>query len=101
LCLPLFCRSLGRMNRQAAGQPERWQDDEAVSRRPRRLSVSLTGKALETVRELAQDLEISEGEVVRRALAVLKYVNEKEAQQAVLLVRYPDGQTKDVEFVFT
>jgi hypothetical protein len=63
--------------------------------------VSITGAALESVQELAEELDVSQGEVVRRAIAVLKWVKDMDAQGADLLVRDPDGQTRIFQVIFT
>lgn len=64
-----------------------------------RISVSLTGRAADAVRELAAQLDLSEGDVVRRAIGLLEEITADTEAGAALLLRQPNGETERVRFL--
>ena len=68
---------------------------------PQRVNVSLTGEAADVVRELAARHGVSPAEVVRRALAVQRFIDEETDSGSAFLVRKSNGDTDRIQFVFT
>lgn len=67
--------------------------------RAERISISLTGRAASTTRQLSESLHLSEGDVVRRALSLLAAVTAEEAEGAALMLRSPDGELERIRFL--
>jgi len=67
----------------------------------RRVVVSLTGEAADVVRQLAEKHGVSVGEVVRRAIAVQRFIEAETEAGSTLLVRKPSGDIDRLQFVFT
>jgi hypothetical protein len=64
-----------------------------------RVSVSLTGPAAGGVRELAEKLGLSEGDVVRRALGILRLVVDEEEAGSKIVFQTKSGQYESVRWV--
>ncbi|MFY1688548.1 hypothetical protein [Plantactinospora sp. WMMB782] len=71
--------------------------------RPERskISISLTGSAAASVEEMADQHRVSDGEVVRRAVAVFKFLNDEISRGAVLKIQTPDGQSDRIQILYT
>lgn len=65
-----------------------------------KVSISLTNEAAETVRAAAESAGVSTSEVIRRALAIQRFVNREIAAGSTILVRKPNGDLERVEMVF-
>ena len=65
----------------------------------RRLSFSLTGRAMDAVGELSKTLNLPEGDVMRRALGLFETIVEAEQLGAKILIKEADGETAAVRFV--
>jgi hypothetical protein len=65
----------------------------------RRLSFSLTGRAVGAVEDLSKKLCLPEGDVMRRALGLYETIVEAEQRGAKILIREADGETLAVRFV--
>lgn len=62
------------------------------SRSPgRRVSVSLTGRACDLTRQLGTQLDMTEGEVVRKAIGLLATTVDQEQQGSTLVFRTKEG----------
>jgi Ribbon-helix-helix protein, copG family len=62
----------------------------------RRTSFNLSPEAEEAVRELARRRGVSMGEVIRRALSTEKFLADRQAAGAKVLIREPDGSLREV-----
>lgn len=62
----------------------------------RRTSFNLSPEAEEAVRELARRRGVSMGEVIRRALSTEKFLADRQAAGAKVLIREPDGTLREV-----
>lgn len=74
-------------------------DAEGTSRPPagsRRTSFNLSPEAEEAVRELARRRGVSMGEVIRRALSTEKFLADRQAEGAKVLIRERDGTLREV-----
>jgi hypothetical protein len=65
-----------------------------------KLSVSLTGDARLAVEAIAQRQGVSEGEAVRRAVAVFKFLTEEMERGTVFRMQPPDGEPERFKIVF-
>ncbi|WP_328522837.1 hypothetical protein [Kribbella sp. NBC_00359] len=66
---------------------------------PARVSVSLTGPILEVVRELARANGITEGDVTRRAIRLMKDITDDVAAGAVFRVQRPGEEQERIRFL--
>jgi hypothetical protein len=62
----------------------------------RRTSFNLSEDAERVVRELAQKRGVSMGEVIRRALSTEKFLTDKHAAGAKILIQEPDKTLREV-----
>lgn len=62
----------------------------------RRTSFNLSSEAEEAVRELARRRGVSMGEVIRRALSTEKFLADRQAEGAKVLIRERDGSLREV-----
>jgi hypothetical protein len=62
----------------------------------RRTSINLSPEAEEAVRELARRRGVSMGEVIRRALSTEKFLSDRQAEGAKVLIRERDGTLREV-----
>ncbi len=62
----------------------------------RRTSFNLSPEAEEAVRELARRRGVSMGEVIRRALSTEKFLADRQAEGAKVLIRERDGSLREV-----
>ena len=62
----------------------------------RRTSFNLSPEAEEAVRELARRRGVSMGEVIRRALSTEKFLADRQAEGAKVLIRERDGTLREV-----
>ncbi|WP_344263884.1 hypothetical protein [Actinomadura napierensis] len=65
-----------------------------------RLSISLTGEALAAAEAIAQEHGVSEGEAVRRAIAVLKFLSDEMAAGTVFRMQAPNSEPERFRLVF-
>ena len=63
-----------------------------------RISVSLTGRAAETTRQLGDLLELTDGEVIRRALSLLAAVVAEEEVGSTLAFRTASGEVERIRW---
>lgn len=77
------------------------QADEPTNRRSPRVSISLTGEALAAVEAMATKHGISEGETVRRAIKVLKFLDDEMARGTIFRMQTPDGESERIRLVYT
>jgi hypothetical protein len=61
--------------------------------------VSLTGRAAEATRQLGSRLELTEGEVIRRALSLLSTIVAEEEAGGTLVFRTKDGEYERVRWM--
>ena len=75
-------------------EPTFTPDDEGAPApaRPTRLSISLTGGALDAVRELAGRYGVAEGEAVRVAIRLLKTFTEETDAGSVFRIQAPGAE---------
>ncbi|MER7007162.1 hypothetical protein ABT297_29555 [Dactylosporangium sp. NPDC000555] len=66
-----------------------------------KISISLTGEAAMAAEAIAREHSITEGEAVRRAIAVLKFMTEEMARGTVFRMQTPDGESERLKIVFT
>ena len=83
----------------ASGESSPDRSDHDGSVEPTRVSISLTGPILDVVRELAQRNGITEGEVTRRAIRLMKDITEDVDRGAVFRVQAPGGESERIRFV--
>ncbi len=62
----------------------------------RRTSFNLSPEAEEAVRELARRRGVSMGEVIRRALSTEKFLSDRQAEGAKVLIRERDGSFREL-----
>jgi hypothetical protein len=74
-------------------------DSDGSSQASRRISVSLTGRAAEATRRLGTRLELSEGEVIRRALSLFSSVVAEEEAGGTLVFKTKDGEYERVRWM--
>ena len=67
----------------------------------KKISISLTNEAADFVSEASRRKNISASEVIRRALAIQRFVDRELETGATIVVRRPDGSTERVQFIFT
>lgn len=65
-----------------------------------KITVSLSDEAAEAVQTLAEQRGISVSEVIRRAIALERFVEGELEKGSTLLVRNENGETERVAFVF-
>ncbi len=65
------------------------------------LSLKLPDEVARVVRQLAEDRGITATEVLRRGVALEKFVTEQLDSEAAFLIQRPDGSLERVHFVFT
>jgi hypothetical protein len=78
-------------------------DDAPLPTRPRKaakLSISLTGEALAAVEEIAHRNGIAEGDAVRRAIKLLKFMDEEMSQGTVFRMQTPGGEPERLRLVY-
>ena len=66
----------------------------------RRVGITLTGEVLAHTEALAELQHITPGEVVRRGIAVLKFLTEEEEKGSVLRIQSPTGETDRIRLIF-
>lgn len=88
-----------RQIRQARRRPPQTPSPAKSGSGVGRISVSLTGRAAEVVRELGAQLNLSDGDVVRRAIGLLEMITADTEEGAALLLRQPNGETERVRFL--
>lgn len=94
----------GRSGKPAQAQQhgndhERARSDEQRERTS--YDVRLKKKALSQAQRIAQRLgDATEGDAVRRALAVLDFIGEETENGAVFRLERPDGKIERIQFVF-
>lgn len=76
-------------------------DIDAGTVRGQRLVISLTGEAADAVREMAARQNASPGEIVRRAVAVQRFIDEEVARGATFMIKGSSGEIDRLQFVFT
>ena len=69
--------------------------------RSAKLSVTLTGESLAAAQAIAQQHGISEGQAVRRAISVLKFLSDEAAAGSVLRIQSKNGQPEILRIIFT
>ena len=65
-----------------------------------RLSVSFTGDALAAIEAIAKRHGVTEGEVARRAVSVLKFLDDEMEQGTVFRMQVPGGEQERLKLVF-
>ncbi|MCO5993971.1 hypothetical protein [Actinoallomurus rhizosphaericola] len=77
------------------------RDFSAHTGRPRnRVSISLTGEAMAAAEALAEEHGITEGEAVRRALAVFKFLSDETARGTVFRMQLANGESERLRILF-
>lgn len=64
-----------------------------------KLAINLTDQAAGVVRDIAAQQGVTVSEVMRRAIALEKFVVEQLGRDATFLVKLPDGSIETVHFV--
>lgn len=59
-----------------------------------RLSFNLSGELVETLREMAERNDTTMTEVLKRAIAVQRFLDEQKSQGRTILVEDPEAQTQ-------
>lgn len=72
---------------------------KAPSTSKRRLTVSLTERDTRKIEDLAEDSDLSNNDVIRRAISVDHYVRKQKQAGFKILLESPDGSVREVEFV--
>ncbi len=65
-----------------------------------RLSVSFTGDALAAIEAIAKRHGVSEGDVARRAISVLKFLDDEMERGTVFRMQVPGGEPERLKIVF-
>mgnify|MGYP000539146505 CR=1 FL=1 len=68
--------------------------------RTRKISVALTDEAAQTVEEMAAKNKIPVSELVRRAIALEKFIEDELAEGSTVMIRRKNGDLERVQFVF-
>lgn len=81
--------------------PTRRSGGRRGSGRQQRASITLTGEALEAAQKLAEAHKTNPGAVVRRAIAVMMFLQEQQEKGAVLRIQSPNGESERLHILFT
>lgn len=65
-----------------------------------RLSVSFTGDALAAIEAIAERHGVTEGEVARRAVSVMKFLDDEMERGTVFRMQVPGGEPERLKLVF-
>ncbi len=65
-----------------------------------KLAINLTNEAAAAVRDIAAEKGLTVSEVIRRAIALEKFVVEQLDRNGTFLVKLPDGSIETVHFLF-
>ncbi len=65
-----------------------------------KISVSLTDEAAAAVTELADKKGLKTSEVIRRAIALAKFIQDEEEKGSTFLLRNAAGELERVRFIF-
>jgi hypothetical protein len=68
--------------------------------RPVRLSVSFTGDSLAAILAIAKRHGVSEGDVARQAISVLKFLDDEMERGTVFRMQIPGGEPERLKIVF-
>jgi hypothetical protein len=72
----------------------------AGGRQQQRVSITLTNEALNAAQELAEYHKITPGEVVRRAIALMKFLDGAQESGSVLRIETPDGKSERLHVIY-
>jgi hypothetical protein len=81
--------------------PTRRSGGRRGSGRQQRASITLTGESLEAALEIAEQHHINPGDVARRAIAVLKFLNDEQEKGSILRIQSPNGESERLRVLFT
>ena len=92
---------MAETSRNARAKRAAKADDRDDAEDPsRRLSISLTGRALSDVEGIAGLHGISAGEAVRRAISLLKFINDEEADGTTFTMQKAGGEPRPLTIIY-